>query len=195
MTAAGPPPESTTPCITAHAGATAGTRNVLVAYASPHGSTQAVADRIAARLRERDMHVDSLPIDDVSDLDYYDAVILGSAVYSQSWIPTATTFLHENVDALARRSVWLFSVGSFGDTHRVIGRLMKKEPRDINEIQRTIHPRDYRVFAGAIQRNQWPPISRLFFHLFGGRFGDNRDWQQIDRWADNIARSLSSSKT
>jgi menaquinone-dependent protoporphyrinogen oxidase len=195
MTAAGPAPESTTSRTTTQAGATAGIRNVLVASASPHGSTHGVADRIAARLREWDVHVDSLPVDDVSDLDSYDAVILGSAVYSQSWIPTASTFLHENVDALARRSLWLFSVGSFGDTHRVIGRLVNKEPRDINEIQRTFRPRDYRVFAGAIQRNQWPPISRLFFHLFGGRFGDNRDWQQIDAWADNIAQSLSSSKT
>jgi hypothetical protein len=37
-----------------------------------------------------------------------------------------------------------------------------------------------RVFADAIERHQWPLASRLFFHAFGGRFGDNRDWREID---------------
>jgi menaquinone-dependent protoporphyrinogen oxidase len=174
---------------------TAGIGTVLVAFASAHGSTQGVADRIAARLRERGVQVVSRPVDDISDLGPYDAVILGSAVYSQSWIQTASSFLREHADALARRRVWLFSVGSFGDTHRVIGRLMKKEPHDIEEFYKAVHPREYRVFAGAIQRNQWPPISRVFFHAFGGRFGDNRDWLAIDSWADTIAQSLMASKT
>jgi menaquinone-dependent protoporphyrinogen oxidase len=66
---------------------------------------------------------------------------------------------------------------------------MKKEPRDIGEIQDAIHPRDYRVFAGAIDRHQWPLVPRMFFHAFGGRFGDNRDWPQIETWADSIAQS------
>jgi menaquinone-dependent protoporphyrinogen oxidase len=82
------------------------------------------------------------------------------------------------------------SVGSFGDTHRGIGKLMRREPREIGEFQDAIHPREYRVFAGAIQRNQWPLPSRLFFHAFGGRFGDNRDWPEIEGWAKNIARTL-----
>ncbi len=129
-------------------------------------------------------------VDEVDDVEAYDTVILGSAVYSQSWIPNATEFLHRNAEALADRRVWLFSVGSFGDTHRGIGSLMKKEPRGIKEIQEAVHPLDYRVFAGAIERNQWPLVSRLFFHTFGGRFGDNRDWPEIDAWADGIAQRL-----
>ena len=89
------------------------------------------------------------PVDEVDDIEAYDTVILGSAVYGQRWIPNASEFLRRNADALADRRVWLFSVGSFGDTHRGIGRLMTKEPRDIKEIRETVHPLDYRVFAGA----------------------------------------------
>ena len=48
-----------------------------------------------------------------------------SGVYNQSWIPGATEFLRANSAALAARPVWLFSVGSFGDTHRGIGKLMR----------------------------------------------------------------------
>jgi menaquinone-dependent protoporphyrinogen oxidase len=160
---------------------------VLVAYASAHGSTKGVAERIAARLGLAGARVDVRPLDEVDDLEAYDTVILGSSVYGQRWIPTATQFWRRNADVLAARSVWLFSVGSFGDTHRGIGQLMKKEPRDIGEIQAAIHPRGYRVFAGAIERHQWPLVSRMFFHAFGGRFADNRDWAQIEAWADSIA--------
>ena len=163
---------------------------VLVAYASGHGSTRGVAERIAARLRERGARVDVRSVVDVDDLGGHDAVVLGSGVYNQRWIPDATEFLRHNAAQLAARQVWLFSVGSFGDTHRGIGRLMKREPREIGEFQRAVHPREYRVFAGKIERHQWPLPSRLFFYLFGGRFGDNRDWPQIDGWAESIARTL-----
>jgi menaquinone-dependent protoporphyrinogen oxidase len=71
---------------------------------------------------------------------------------------------------------------------------MKEEPREIGEFQGTIHPREYRVFAGAIERHQWQLPSRLFFRAFGGRFGDNRDWSEIDAWAESIARTLQDSE-
>lgn len=166
---------------------------VLVAYATEHGSTRGVAERIATRLAEAGAQVDARPVDDVDDLAGYDAVVLGSGVYNQSWIPGATEFLRASRAALAARPVWLFSVGSFGDTHRGIGRLMRREPREIGEFQDAIHPREYRVFADAIQRHQWPLPSRLFFRAFGGRFGDNRDWPEIDGWAQSMARTLKSS--
>lgn len=164
--------------------------DVLVAYASEHGSTRGVAERIAARLGERGARVDVRPVGAVDDVAPYRAVILGSGVYNQSWIPSATKFLRDNVALLADRPVWLFSLGSFGDTHRAVGRFMKREPREIGEFQDAIHPQEYRVFAGRIERDQWPLPSRMFFHAFGGRLGDNRDWPQIDAWAQSIARTL-----
>jgi menaquinone-dependent protoporphyrinogen oxidase len=173
--------------------AVAGPSKVLVVYASEHGSTKGVAERIGARLVDRRARVEVRPADEIDDVEAYDAVILGSGVYSQRWLPTAREFLRRNAETLAARQVWLFSVGSFGDTHRAIGRLMKREPMDIGEIQEAVRPRDYRVFAGAIERHQWRLVSRLFFHAFGGRFGDNRDWPEIDAWAESIARRLSAS--
>jgi len=166
--------------------------NVLVAYASEHGSAEGIARRIAARL-DTTAHVDLRPVEEADDLEPYAAVILGSGVYSQSWIPSATEFVRRNDEALAARTVWLFSVGSFGDTHHVIGKLMRREPNEIRQIQHAIHPREYRIFAGVIDRHQWPLASRVFFHAFGGRFGDNRDWPEIDAWADTIAQTLSQS--
>ena len=92
--------------------------------------------------------------------------------------------------ALRTRQVWLFSVGTFGDTKRLLGSLARREPRDIDALLTAVRPRDYRVFAGAIEPAAWPWWSRMLLRAIGGRFGDNRDWEVIDAWAAEIARGL-----
>jgi menaquinone-dependent protoporphyrinogen oxidase len=163
---------------------------VLVAYASKFGSTRGVAERIAATLGEAGHRVELVACDDVVDASAYDAVVFGSAVFNQRWLPEGEDFIKRNIDALAARPVWLFSVGTFGDRKRVIGPLMKREPEGIRALQQTIRPRDYRVFAGVIDRHQWPFLSRLLYHALGGRLGDNRDWRAIDGWTNGIAHAL-----
>jgi menaquinone-dependent protoporphyrinogen oxidase len=163
---------------------------VLVVYASRHGATEGIADRIAARMTDRGTAVDLRHVDKAESLDRYDAVVFGAPVYDQSWPPEADRFVNRHRDALAARQVWLFSVGSFGDTKRLIGPLTHKEPKRIAEVLSAIQPRDYRVFQGVIRKHQWPLWSRVFFHAFGGRFGDHRDWPVIDAWADQIALAV-----
>jgi menaquinone-dependent protoporphyrinogen oxidase len=165
---------------------------VLVAYASRHGATEGIAARLAARIAGAGTDVDIRHVDAVESLGRYDAVVLGAPVYDQSWPPEADRFVDGYRDGLAARPVWLFSVGSFGDTTRLIGPLTHKEPKRIGEVLSMIQPREYRVFQGVIHEHQWPFWSRLLFHAFGGRFGDHRDWPVIDAWADGIARALNS---
>lgn len=167
------------------------TMSVLVVYASRHGATAEIAAHIAGRLVDRGAVVDLRRVDQADPLGSYDAVVLGAPVYDQNWPPEARRFVTDNRDALAARPLWLFSVGSFGDTKRLIGPLTHKEPRGIRELCSATRARDYRVFQGVIQRHQWPFWSRMFFHAFGGRFGDHRDWPTITAWADKIAASLS----
>jgi menaquinone-dependent protoporphyrinogen oxidase len=134
--------------------------------------------------------VELAPADEVTGVGEYGAVVLGSAVYNQSWLPGASAFLHRNRDALASRPVWLFSVGSLGDRHPVVGRLMTREPKDIGSLREAVQPRDYRVFAGLIARDRWPLAGRLLLRALGGRIGDNRDWAAIDAWGGEIAQAL-----
>lgn len=165
--------------------------DVLVVFASRHGATRGVAERICARLREAGLQVDLQGVDDAAELPAGCAVVLGSPVYDQSWLPEADEFVRRHVHELAERDLWLFSVGAFGDRRRGIGRLMIREPRGIDEVCEALLPRAYRVFAGVIRREQWPLASRMLYRLFGGRLGDNRDWDDIDAWAGGIARSVS----
>ena len=55
---------------------------ILVTAASAHGATQEIAEAIAAALRRRGLDVALLTPDDVHDVEMYDAVVLGSAVYA-----------------------------------------------------------------------------------------------------------------
>ena len=166
---------------------------VLVAYASAHGSTRGVAEHITAGLRRHGTRVKLAAVDEVTEVAEYSAIVLGSPVYNQSWLPGAAEFVQRNRDALAARPVWLFSVGALGDRHPLVGRLMTREPKDIGSLREAIHPRDYRVFAGVIARDRWPLIGRLFLNALGGRVGDNRDWAAIDAWTDEIVEVLASS--
>ena len=163
---------------------------VLVAYASKYGSTRGVAERVAASLREQGNRVELRPVDQVADASAYDAVVFGSPVFNQRWLPEGEEFVDRNLEALAARPVWLFSVGTFGDRKRIIGPVMKREPKGIRAFEEAIHPREYRVFAGVIDRHQWPFLSSLFYYALGGHLGDNRDWLDIDAWADGIGHAL-----
>jgi menaquinone-dependent protoporphyrinogen oxidase len=163
----------------------------LVAYASRHGATTGIAERIARRIGDHHVTTVVRRVDTVESLDGFDAVVFGAPVYDQSWPPEADEFAAAHRDTLAALPLWLFSVGSFDDDGRLSGPLVRKEPRGIGTTLATLRPREYRVFRGVIQKDQWPFWSRLLFHLFGGRFGDHRDWPAIEAWGDRIGAALS----
>ena len=69
------------------------TKSILLAYASRYGSTQEVAETIAAALREAGLEVELQPIEKVKSLDNYASVVLGAAIYNARWHPNAHQFL------------------------------------------------------------------------------------------------------
>ena len=59
--------------------------HVLVTVASRHGSTREIADAIAQELRMPGIDADVRHVEEVPDLNSYDAVVLGSAIYMGNW--------------------------------------------------------------------------------------------------------------
>ena len=170
---------------------------VLVTYATAHGSTLGVATAIADRLRTRVGTVQLLPVAEVASLNGVDAVVIGSAIHSGAWLTPASTFVEEHTTELARLPVWLFSVSSVGATSSVFGdrvaramRRMRSEPSLVAAWRRQFTPRGHRNFAGVVERSHWGCLGTLFVRALGGTFGDHRDWSDIDRWSDEIADAL-----
>src|SRR5579859_2555464 len=83
--------------------------SILVTYASKHGSTREIAERIAGKLRQRGKEVAIRPMEDVEQLASYEALVIGSPIYYGSWMKEATAWVHRNLAVLTARPVWLFS--------------------------------------------------------------------------------------
>jgi len=171
--------------------------SVLVAYASKHGATQGIAERIAATLGAAGQAAAVRPVGAVDDPAGYDAFVVGSAVYDRYWRKEAWLWVLRNRAVLASRPVWLFSSGPLGtETTDAQGRdrTVAAEPEEITEFTDVIAPESHRVFFGALDPSKLGIGERAIRNLPGVRAalpeGDFRNWVEIAAWASGIARHL-----
>ena len=173
--------------------------SILVAYASRHGATQGIAERIGARLRAAGLDVEIRPAASAKGLASYDAFVIGSASYMFHWLNEATQLVRRNRTALAARPVWLFSSGPLGtEPLDAQGRDQKVAavPKEMAELRETVGARDHRVFFGAYDPTRKPiGLAERFVSIMPAArdalpAGDFRDWPEIEAWADEIAGEL-----
>ncbi len=158
---------------------------VLVATASKHGSTTEIARTIGASLTFRGIDTDVRPIGDVSTLDGYDAVVLGSAIYMGHWLEPAKRFVTAHASDLTARPVWLFSSGPLGDPANPAG-----DPADVVALLEATHAREHRTFPGSLWKDQLGIAERAMVAAVRAPEGDFRPWAEIDAWAGSIATEL-----
>ena len=159
---------------------------VIVASASKHGSTEAIAQAIAERLHQLGHDAEAIRVSDVADLSGTEAVVLGSAVYAGSWMREATEFAQTNVEALSDMPLWLFSSGPLGtEVHDD-----EEQPRQLAELTETLRPEAHRTFFGALDQSKLGFGERMMIKAVKAPEGDFRDWRAISGWADEISREL-----
>ena len=163
---------------------------VLMAYATKYGATAEIADKIGQVLRQAGLRIDVLPVDRVSDLRSYEAVILGSAAYIGRWRKEAAKFLKSNEKVLADKLVWLFSSGPTGEGNPV--ELMDgwRFPKSLQPIADRIQPKDIAIFHGAMYIEKLSWIEKWMIKKVKAPVGDFRDWDAITSWAKTIADVL-----
>ena len=166
--------------------------NVLVGYATAHGSTREIAERIATRLQERELRVVLQPMEETGDVRSYGALVLGSAIHDQAWLPEAIDFLRRGKKQIAARPTCLFSVGMSDALPGAI-RARAKQDQDARlraGLAPLVDTSRHRLFSGVAQATHFPLAGRLRFKAMGGRYGDYRNWPEIDAWAAEIADQL-----
>jgi menaquinone-dependent protoporphyrinogen oxidase len=166
---------------------------ILVTYASKHGATQGIAERIGTKLRQLGQDAVVRPIAVVGDgeASAYDAFVIGGAAYYFHWMKEATEFVRHHRTMLSQRPVWLFSSGPLGSKDSYAGKPDPRHasyPREFEALWEAVHPRDTRVFFGALDYRQFGFLERLFAKRMPQ--GDFRDWAEIDAWAEEIAHAL-----
>lgn len=160
---------------------------ILVAYATRYGSTEEVAERIAAILREGGHSVVLRPAPEVRSLEGYDAVVLGAALYMFRWHRHARRFLSRHRRDLEHRPVAIFALGPVEDKEEQF-----RDARD--QLDKAL--------------NKFPWFSPVAVQMFGGKFdpaklsfpinrfagsepaSDIRDWEAIRAWAEDLPNVL-----
>jgi len=160
---------------------------VLVAVASRHHGTHEIAQAIATGLITRGLEAEAVPVEQVTTLDGYHAVVLGSAVYSGRWLGEARRFAQVHTSALCMMPVWLFGSGPVGPVDHPIP---AGTPADVPVLMRLTHAIGYRSFAGRLEMRRLHFAERAAVRTIHAPEGDRRDWDAIDRFAGEIADEL-----
>lgn len=166
------------------------TARVLVTYASKHGATAEIAEKIRETLLRNNLFVDILPMDEVTNPSPYQAVVLGSAVYVGQWRRSAVRFIKEHKQALTEKQVWIFSSGptGAGDPEALLHGW--KAPSNVKPIVDQINPRDVAVFGGTLDESRMNFFEKWIIGKVKAPVGDFRNWEAIEQWAKGIATEL-----
>ena len=166
---------------------------VLVAYATKHGATEEIAQKIGEVLSQAGLSPDVLPAGSAGDLTPYAAVVLGSAVYVGAWRKEAVAFLKDNESALAQLPVWIFSSGPTGEGDAAELENDWLLPTALRDTVERIGPRDIVLFHGEVDIEELSLGERLMVKMVKAPAGDYRDWDAIASWAESIAQVLKAS--
>lgn len=186
-------------------------KKVLVVYASRHGGTRGIAERIGRVLAAEGLAPTVAPVDQDPDPALDDACILGSGVYIGSWLKEAVDYGWRHNGVLAERPVWLFSSGPLRS--QVVAKAAESDDplslalgpvegpgsggrRKVAELETAVHARGHKVFFGVYDPSD-PPKSmpeRLVRMMPASKNilppGDFREWAVIEAWAREIASQL-----
>ena len=157
---------------------------VLVVYASKMGSNAEVAEAIVAVLAEAGLEAEVAPVRLVKDIEPYDAIVLGSALYAAHWQREANRFVAKRRDILRTKALWLWSSGPL-DRIRASKNLPPTD--NVLEIMGDVPFRGHRTFGGKLDPNA-PGVDEQILRTH--QQGDFRDWAKIRAYAAEIADAL-----
>lgn len=169
-------------------------KNILVAYATRYGSTQEVADRIAATLRSHEHTVTVQAAKDVKTLDGYEAVVLGAPLYIGSLLKDMHNLLEKQQPALAQRPVAFFALGPVGTEEEEMQGSQEQLDKELAKHP-WLQPVTLALFVGKYDPSKLGfPFNLLnklpASPLAGLPASDNRDWDAITAWAQEVAAAL-----
>ncbi len=167
---------------------------ILVTYASRLGSTAGVAEAIGKTLRDNGAEVEVRRMEEVTDLAPYSAVVAGSAIRANRWLPEATQFLQKHQATLRQKPFAAFLVCMTlamknGEKYR------PHVATFLDPVRALVRPVSEGLFAGVLNVSKVESFSnRLKFRisvLFGvWQEGDHRDWNAIREWAIGLGPRL-----
>ncbi len=174
---------------------------ILVAYTTGEGHTAHVAQAIAARLRERGAATHIADIEEESpDPTGFDAAVLGGSVHAGHFQAPLREFVQQHADWLNGAPTWFFGVS--------LSQAGKKAPIDPANARKQLDgffeetgwtPRGVLSVGGALKYREYNFFKRSLMKHVAESAGEDTDtsrdwdytnWQQVDRFADEVWETL-----
>jgi menaquinone-dependent protoporphyrinogen oxidase len=188
-------------------------KRILVTYATNSGSTADVAQVVGEELARRGDHVEVLPIEKVSEIESYDAVLVGAPMI-MGWHRRALRFLKKNRRPLKRIPLAVFvtcmSLTKTGETSVqgvpvTVDENLPRPPQDparlhfkeryarVSNYLRPIlnacpvNPVSAGIFGGRLDYGHMQWWAMIFVILIlQAQAGDRRNWEVIRNWARSL---------
>lgn len=158
---------------------------VLVAVASRHGGTWGIGERVAEVLRARGHDVELREPEDLVDAQGFDALVLGSAVYTGHWLPSARALAERVEQGGPPQFVWLFSSGLATQPAAAAN-----SPHELAGVGAALRARGHRSFRGRLDIAALSFAERAIIAGARAKAGDHRNFEIVEQWAQGIADAL-----
>lgn len=163
--------------------------SILVTYATRGGSTQEVAEMVAATLSERGLEVELQPMRQVKSLARYSAVVMGAPLYMFRWHKDALHFLAHHREALKERPVAIFALGPFHDEEKEFQTVRGQLDEELDKFP-WLEPVAIQIFGGKFDPAKLGFPYNLMPALRNMPASDARDWAAIRAWANDLAEKF-----
>jgi menaquinone-dependent protoporphyrinogen oxidase len=148
---------------------------ILVLYATKHGSTQQVAEAIAAVAQASGAEVQVSPLGSFRQpVAGWDLVVIGAPIYNGNWHRDAHRFLRRHQDELASLPVAVFGMGPLRDDEASWQRSRAQLDRELAK-RAWLVPVAVGLFGGVARARRNRPEGT-----------DLRDWAEIGTWARKV---------
>lgn len=170
-------------------------KKILIAYASQYGSTAEVAQAIGKALQEEGCLTKTEWVAQIDKIDEYDAIIIGSAIQFDKWMPEATDFVLQHQDQLSKLPVaYFFTCLTLSRSNEKTERQASGYADKLLALSPTVKPVSIGRFAGTLNFSKMSIFRRTLFRSFslvtGIKEGDYRDWDAIHSWAKHTQTNL-----
>jgi menaquinone-dependent protoporphyrinogen oxidase len=160
---------------------------VLVAYGTSHGSTAEVAASIAASLSEHGLSTVVLAARDVGNLEGFDGVVLGGALYMGRVHKDVRRLLRRFHGELAALPVAVFAMGPLNMEPKQVAGSQEQLERALAKAS-DVKPIAIAIFGGVVRPEE------LHFPFSKMPETDARDWDAIDAWAREVGEAFTLSR-
>jgi menaquinone-dependent protoporphyrinogen IX oxidase len=155
-------------------------RTSLIAYGTRHDSTHQVAELVGEVLRDDGLEVEVRPASSVTDVEPYEIVVIGGALYMGRWHHDARELLSRHREALAQRPVFAFGMGPLEMTDELIADSRSQLDHALAKVPE-VKPIGVAIFGGVVNPEDLPvPLNRM-------PASNALDPEAVRAWAHDIA--------